>query len=238
MQCGIGSRSSICCPLPNRPWVHRNSIVLAAIAEEQRQGAALKQFHGRGNWWLAGWVLAVCLGFGALFSHEFAEGMPAEPPLAWPGASRIRPARRGATLLMLAHPQCPCTQASIGELEVLMTQLHGRLSSYVLFLRPSKLPPDWRRTALFDKAGSIPGVTVAWDDDGVEAARFGASTSGQVLVYGENGNLLFSGGITGSRGHAGDNNGRSAIGTAVTTGKPATRRTFVFGCALWSIARE
>src|SRR5256885_12910626 len=41
-----------------------------------------------------------------------------------------------------------------------------------------------------------------------EAARFGARTSGYVVVYDASGHLVFAGGITGSRGHAGDNNRR------------------------------
>ncbi len=49
------------------------------------------------------------------------------------------------------------------------------------------------------------------DDDGAEAKRFGAETSGQTLLYDERGTLAFSGGITGSRGHAGDNAGRASL---------------------------
>ena len=49
------------------------------------------------------------------------------------------------------------------------------------------------------------------DDDGAEARRFGAETSGQTLLYDEHGALLFSGGITGARGHAGDNAGRASL---------------------------
>ena len=70
------------------------------------------------------------------------------------------------------------------------------------------------------------------DVDGLEAARFGVQASGQTLLYGANGNLQFSGGITASRGHSGDNLGRSAIVALVTTGESTTNHTSVYGCSL------
>jgi hypothetical protein len=44
--------------------------------------------------------------------------------------------------------------------------------------------------------------------------------------------LLFSGGITASRGHAGGNAGESAIVALVNHQTPAQTETLVFGCAL------
>ena len=70
--------------------------------------------------------------------------------------------------------------------------------------------------------------------EGREAARFGAATSGQTFLYDARGGLLFSGGITGARAHAGDNAGRSAVVTLLNgTGGPAAPRTSVFGCPLF-----
>lgn len=108
---------------------------------------------------------------------------------------------------MLVHPRCSCSHASIGELAVLMAQAPMRPQTYVLFLKPGQFPHDWEKSPLWHRAASIPNVTVIRDDDGLEAARFGAATSGQTMLYDANGRLLFSGGITGSRGHAGDNAG-------------------------------
>jgi hypothetical protein len=71
------------------------------------------------------------------------------------------------------------------------------------------------------------------DDEGAEANRFHAATSGQTLLYDADGRLLFSGGITGSRGHAGDNAGENAIVSWVNSGAAARTETSVFGCALF-----
>jgi len=75
-------------------------------------------------------------------------------------------------------------------------------------------------------------VQVMRDDDGVEAARFGAATSGQVILYDRDGGLLFTGGITASRGHAGDNDGRNAIVSLLGRGRETRHSSPVFGCSL------
>ena len=133
---------------------------------------------------------------------------------------------------MAAHPHCPCTRASIGELNALMARTGGTLEAIVLFERPDAMPDGWERSDLWESAAAIPGVRAVRDVNGVEAARFGALASGQTMVYGADGALLFSGGITGARGHMGDNAGRSAIVALAHGDVPAVSRTPVFGCAL------
>ena len=113
-----------------------------------------------------------------------------------------------------------------------MAHCQGKVSTYVLFYKPTDLPESWGQTDLWQSAVSIPGVTVLNDTDGTEAKRFGAATSGQTLLYSEEGNLLFSGGITGSRGHSGDNDGRDAIVSLLLNGNMDHSTTLVYGCDL------
>jgi glyoxylase-like metal-dependent hydrolase (beta-lactamase superfamily II) len=119
-----------------------------------------------------------------------------------------------------------------------MAQAHGRVTAYVLFLKPADSSDDWERTDLWQSAASIPGVNVVVDDDGFEARRFHAATSGQTALYDDEGRLLFSGGITGSRGHSGDNAGRSAIVSILNAGEAEAAETFVFGCPLYGTRSE
>ena len=118
-----------------------------------------------------------------------------------------------------------------------MTDCDGRLATAVLMLRPAGMPDDWVHTDLWSSAAAIPGVSVLADDEGAEARRFGAATSGQALLYSADGQLLFAGGITESRGHSGDNAGRSAIESLVLGSQtiPTTRPalTPVYGCPLF-----
>jgi hypothetical protein len=50
--------------------------------------------------------------------------------------------------------------------------------------------------------------------------------------------LIFSGGLTGSRGHAGDNAGRASVIALLDHGTPSRRSTSVFGCSLFSRSSE
>ncbi len=176
------------------------------------------------------WLLIVCAGLRILLSYSFTPGAAGDAPAQWPSGSRIPRAANLPTLVMVAHPQCPCTKASLGELELAMARLRGRLAARVIFYQPQNAPADWKKSDLWDKASAIPGVTAAWDGDGAEARRFGAATSGHVVLYNAQGRLLFSGGITASRGHSGDNAGLDAVISAVSTG--AAGKAPVFGCSL------
>ena len=114
-----------------------------------------------------------------------------------------------------------------------MSQAQGCLHAQVWFLRPEHTSEAWTNTGLWHAAAAIPGVNVHEDFAGLEARRFQARTSGQVLLYSVDGQLLFQGGITESRGHSGDNAGRSAITAIVFGQSAAVWQTPVFGCSLF-----
>jgi hypothetical protein len=178
------------------------------------------------------WLLLVVGGLAGLWRFESTATAPSAPPAEWPPQSRIvRPPGR-PHLLMLAHPRCACTRASLGELARLMARLRGRLSATVVFMRPAGTAAAWVETDTWRTAASIPGVTVVRDDGGVEAARFRAHTSGAVLLYAADGRLSFHGGITLARGHAGDSPGAERIAALVSGGPPGPGGAPVFGCAL------
>ena len=119
-----------------------------------------------------------------------------------------------------------------------MVSLQGRVSANVVFVRPKGFAEDWEKTDLWTSAALIPGVTVSSDDDGSEARRFGSQTSGQVVVYGTNGRLLFSGGVTAARGHSGDNDGSNSIIARLTGNGLSVEQTPVFGCPLFKAERD
>ena len=139
---------------------------------------------------------------------------------------------------MIAHPECPCTRASVAELAEVIARAHGKILAYVLFYLPSKGDSAWANTELRRSAAQIPGVTVLSDLDGVEASRFGAETSGHTFVYDAAGRLLFNGGITASRGHSGDNEGESTIVSLANNETGKRSQTFVFGCSIKNQPQE
>ncbi|MBX3024991.1 hypothetical protein KF840_08790 [bacterium] len=103
----------------------------------------------------------------------------------------------------------------------------------VLFLAPGTESRDWWHGDLWRSATAIPGVRVLGDVDGRERSRFGAFTSGQAMLYGATGELLFSGGITPARCRAGDNPGRRAVAERLRAWPSSEGSTAaVFGCSL------
>ena len=184
------------------------------------------------------WVVAVVGGMAVLWRYSTAPGVPATPPLTWPRDSRVQPSSDRATLIVLAHPYCPCTRASIEELDRLMARVGDRMTAHVLFVAPAGVESSWEATDLWRTAAAIPGVTVVRDAEGIEAERFHAATSGQVVLYDAAGRLRFSGGITAARGHAGDNPGWSAIVDVLEGAASAASETPVFGCSLFGVDRS
>lgn len=184
------------------------------------------------------WALTATAGLIRLWAYAETPGPAATASNRWPAASHLAHDRQRPTLVVFAHPQCACSRATVAELSRLMAHVQNRATVYVVVYRPSTAPQTWERTDLWRSAAAIPGVRVLSDDDGAEAARFGASVSGQTLLYGSDGRLLFGGGITYARGHEGDNAGLGAVESLLLNGRADTDRTPVFGCAIHEKARS
>lgn len=194
--------------------------------------------------WLLGlaglWTVAILGAVFGLGAYKLQPGAsPADSPERWPEGTVLRREPGRATVVMLAHPHCPCTRASVGELAALMSRLGPRAIAFALFVTPSEMPAGWERTDTWEAASAIPGVTVVADRDGELAERFGATTSGHTVVYAAGGRLLFRGGITPGRGHMGDSEGRSRIVALLDPrpgpGEPGAEplaEAPTFGCAL------
>jgi hypothetical protein len=180
------------------------------------------------------WLLVIVTSMAFILRYSNTPGRTGVTPIHWPMGGHIALAVNRPTLIMFAHPHCPCTRATIGELEKLMANCQGRLSAQVWFIKPAGTSEDWTDTDLWHTASAIPGVTVHRDDDGLEARRFQAETSGQTLLYNPDGQLLFQGGITISRGHAGDNPGSSALEALLNHKLTSQVQTPVFGCSLFA----
>jgi hypothetical protein len=133
---------------------------------------------------------------------------------------------------MFAHPRCACTQASLGELARLMANAQERVHTLVVFFHPQGSSAGWARSALWEAAAAIPGVSVQDDEGGREAMLFHAESSGHLVLYDVAGRQLFDGGITASRGHMGDSAGLEALLALLAGRAPELRRSEVFGCPL------
>ena len=176
------------------------------------------------------WLVVVGAGFAVFSRYEAGAGTSGTPLQYLPGRSSTASHGARYTLLFFAHPHCPCTRASVDELNRLLAKCEGKLAAEVWLYRPASASADWTHTGLRKTAESLPGVSVHEDVDGAEARRYGADTSGFVVLYDPQGKLVFHGGITSGRGHAGDNAGEDAIISWVTGQSLPLDHTPVFGC--------
>lgn len=180
----------------------------------------------------AGWLLAVLCGLVWLARYANTPADTAEPQSTWPTNSQIALNTKLSTLVIFAHPHCPCTRASIAELAKIAAKAPGRFAGSVALFKPSDSDDAWEQTDLAKSAEAIPGVHLVVDRDGQLARQFHITTSGHTLLYSPAGKLLFSGGITDSRGHEGDNAGESAVASLLLGQPTDLSRTPVFGCPI------
>jgi len=178
------------------------------------------------------WITAVVAGMWSLMVFDTTPGRSERASTTWPSGTGIAFQAGQTNLIMLAHPNCPCTRASLAELGEIMARSKGLISARVLFYQPTKRPADWDKDDLSGLARVLPQVTALEDIDGIEAARFGAGTSGYTLVYDVHGKLRFRGGITRARGQVGASAGRQIILSLLNQGQMTERETPVFGCSL------
>ena len=185
------------------------------------------------------WALALLGGMGFLWRYKSTPGTAPSPARVWPESAWLSCRKDRPTLVLFAHPECPCTTASLHALRELLPHYAGRVASYVAVLRPDVTPRGWSDAELRSELVSMPETSLLPDPEGREARLFGAATSGHVFLYGKDGQLLFSGGITGARGHEGENPGLTRLRGALDAelaGEPRAdlARAPVFGCALFS----
>jgi hypothetical protein len=107
------------------------------------------------------------------------------------------------TLILFFHPHCPCTNSTIRNLERLSVQLSKRANIVAFGFCPKLENDSWIESPITSALKRLEANVVV-DKDGQHCSKFGAFTSGHVLLYGHNGELLFTGGITAGRGHEGD----------------------------------
>jgi hypothetical protein len=178
------------------------------------------------------WVVALGFGMRMLAANEFSPGAAALAPSDWPAKAPLKPDGVSPTLVLFVHPQCPCSRATVAELARILGEVPNRFTAAAFVYSPASELATWSKSDLAERLRALPGVRVVSDPEGAIAAVFGAQTSGQVMLFGRHGDLQFSGGITGSRGHEGDNAGHRAVVARITGRETGLAQASVFGCSI------
>jgi len=177
------------------------------------------------------WFMAIIAGFAIVWKFDVTAGPMPHPSASFPTNAPLAREAGRATLVMMLHPHCPCSRASMTELEKLMGTNPLTVKAHLVFSQQAR-QPDVSQSELWKRAVQIPHAVAVKDSDGTVSSMFGAHTSGEVFLYDADGIIRFAGGITASRGHEGDSDGRAAIQAVLDDNAPAMMQTPVFGCSL------
>jgi len=173
------------------------------------------------------------VGLCLLALYENTPATAVEGPALWPSELLIPRAKSGYTLVVAIHPQCPCTAATLQELAVAITHC-PHMQVDLLFIKPPKMPVEWVKSDLWRTASAFPNSRLIVDEQGKLSATLHAQNSGQTYLYDADGHLVYSGGLTASRGHAGDNDGLGSIISIVNKETTISNAKPVFGCPLFN----
>ena len=181
---------------------------------------------------VAGWGVSVVAGIFVFNTYALKATSTGPMSQSWPAASSLHREPGVSTLVMAIHPRCPCSETSLSELQGVLEHQHARINTHLLVYQPKGYPADWVMTGLVRRAQRSQGIDVVFDRGGEELGKFHARVSGELWFYDGNGKLLFRGGITAGRGHAGRNSGLSSLTALIDGGQPIARDAPVFGCAI------
>jgi len=178
------------------------------------------------------WGVVVLASFIAIAVYAKIPGRQA-PPASQVGEHLPTSVDGAWRIVMAIHPRCPCSKASIANLQQLLQRDEKELAVDLYVYRPAASTREWSDTALVRQSQQLPSLTLHDDIDGSAAREYGIETSGGIVLYSPEGVAVFYGGITPSRGHTGANEGLKAIEDAIS-GKPVALDSHpVYGCPLF-----
>lgn len=186
---------------------------------------------------LTAWIVAICLVWWNMTAYSFQIDAEPTPIESWPTAADVPLVADRPTVLLFLHPRCPCSVASLAELEraLAATPADLRPSVQVVATVPQDYDASWTDTNTMTRSENLPGAAVFIDAGGHESQKFGAASSGHVMAFAPTGELLYSGGVTHSRGHEGDNVGRASLVSVLSDSEgqiDVAAELPVFGCRL------
>ena len=178
------------------------------------------------------WVILAIGGLAALTVYSMTGSTPAHAAAQWPANELLAldPAR--PVLVLFLHPRCPCSSASITELDQVLSRHPGAFRVYAVLTIPPGMDANWEAGRNLEAARMLPDTALVFDRGGALTRRFGARDSGTILAFAPDGARLFAGGVTASRGHQGESLGSLTLQDLARGQTPRVAESPAFGCPL------
>ena len=80
------------------------------------------------------WACLVGSGMNVMWRYSVTPGQAAIPKIGWPVNAPVPFGKARPTLVIFAHPNCPYSRASIGELAILMARSQNKVDAHLLTL--------------------------------------------------------------------------------------------------------
>jgi hypothetical protein len=190
------------------------------------------------------WLLSILVVWCLVERYALAVNEPSHHRAVaqWPADSALQRVENRPSLVLFLHPKCPCSRASLKELERLLTATANANAPVpnliVVATVPPSAPQSWWDTSTVAQSRALARAHIFIDRGGREAARFGATTSGMLMYFDKSGTRRYAGGITIARGHEGQSAGADAL-AALFRGETAEMNALpAFGCRLCLPQRE
>jgi hypothetical protein len=192
--------------------------------------------HGAGRYVLAAaviaWVAVSAYLWQQLFAHTYRATPTRAAVVAWPADTPLPRAQADFQVVLFAHPLCPCTRATLAELHQSLARTKPRSALTFVFVTAGLRDSAVAKSDTLARARSMPEGQVLLDEDGSVARQFGATISGEVMVFNREGQRVYRGGLTAGRGHQGDSAAQTLFEQIIAGGDFSSVEAPVFGCRL------
>lgn len=226
-------------PLANQaPGVPFSNQTMAPESVNTPPASPREHTHNSPRWLRALvclWFLTASLSMLTLVAYASEPGDAPHLVTTWPANAPINHDKSADTLLLFIHPRCPCSSATLAQLARIVAAAPSPPRTIALLSRPRGTQiAAWDRGALTEALNRIPNTIILPDPNGAIARQFGATTSGYCMLFDQQGNATFAGGITPARAHQGDNTGATRLARALRPEAPpiASICSPTFGCPL------
>src|SRR5688572_18019650 len=80
------------------------------------------------------WLTAVCWGMKLLADYSFTAGERGAPTSVWPADAEFVREEGKFVLVLALHPECPCSRATLHELDGVLVNTPAKLSVLAVFI--------------------------------------------------------------------------------------------------------